>query len=530
MVDILVIGGGGAGVSSALRAKERGFSVILATKTPPTQSQTVMAQGGINAPLGNIEKDSISLHIQDTLKASYNLADESMVKKLIENSIETIEYLERAGVPFSRIDGASSAIKSIAQRKLGGASSKRACYAQDYTGLKIMQSLYDRALRIGVDIREGLFLIDLIVEEKIVRGAIFWDFKKGELLPIKAKATILATGGYGNLYSSHTTNAKSASGDGLSSAIRAGVRVSNMEFVQFHPTALKGSGVLISESARGEGGYLINSDGERFVDELAPRDVVVKAIFQELQNSKEVFLDIRHLGKEKITHLMPQELHLCRLFAGVDPITEPIPITPALHYTIGGVDTDKEFKSCDGLYSVGEVACSHIHGANRLGGNSLLEIFTFGRLVIDEIELLDDNIDERSHLQKAQRKVETIFKKDGKESVYNLKRELGEVAFEHFGILRDQESMQEGSKKLQDLEERFKDIKLFDKSKKFNQELIDILEFESMLLVAKALAKSAIWRKESRGVHLRSDYPEINRDFECSSIYLDGEVFKRDVL
>jgi succinate dehydrogenase / fumarate reductase flavoprotein subunit len=530
VVDVLVIGGGGAGLSSAVGAKEQGFSVVLASKKSPTSSQSVMAQGGINAPLGNLESDDVSLHIADTLKASYKLADRVMVEKLISNAVESIEYLEQIGVPFSRLPDASSPLKSIAQRKLGGASSKRACYAQDYTGLKILHTLYDRALKLGVDIRESLFLLDLIKSKSRIIGATFWDIKEGKLKDIFAKNVILATGGFGNLYYGYTTNANGATGDGVASAYRAGARLSNMEFVQFHPTALKGSSILISESARGEGGYLINDLGERFVDELAPRDVVVKAMFEQRKMGREIFLDIRHLG-QKAEELMPQELHLCRLYAGVEPLNEPIPITPALHYTIGGVDVDRDLRvnSLDGLFSVGEVSCSHIHGANRLGGNSLLEIVAFGRLVAKQLKLEDFEIEVEDDSPETKSSIEKLFESEGKgEMVFKLKKELAKLMFDHFGVVREQSSMELGLEKISELEERANQIVLKDKSREFNQELLSIFEFKNSLTLAKALAKSALWREESRGVHLRSDFKEQKEEFDVASIYFADEVKRRE--
>lgn len=532
MVDVLVIGGGGAGLSSAIASKELGKSVILASKKSPTTSQTVMAQGGINAPLG--EDDSIQLHIKDTLKASYKIADSIMVEKLISNSIATIKYLEEIGVPFSRVDGAKDQLSSIARRFLGGASRKRACYAQDYTGLKILQTLYDQAIKLGIEIEDDLFLLDLLVDNSFVAGGIFWSFNEGRVKIIQAKNVILATGGYGAIYQTHTTNSASATGDGIAAAIRAKARVANMEFMQFHPTALKNSSILISESARGEGGYLVNSDNKRFVDELAPRDIVVKAIFQELQKGKEVFLDLRHLEEEKINSLLPQEAKLCKIYANKDLKKDLIPISPALHYTIGGVDTKRDFSvvGLKGIYCIGEASCSYVHGANRLGGNSLLEIFTFGRLVAKELKPIKKEIKDIEVIrQKYEEKIEKIFSKNKKNSknIFQLKKELAQIMFENFGILKEESKMQEGLKKIINLEKEFKNLGLLDKTKGFNQELIELFELENSILLSKVIAKSSLWRKESRGVFLRSDFTEESKEFECSSIYLFDEVKRREI-
>jgi len=277
MLDILIIGSGGAGLSSALSAKEQGASVLVFGKSYPTASQTSMAQGGINAPLGNVTPDTIQAHIDDTLKSAHGLCNVEMVKEVCQDAPNTIEWLEKLGVPFDRTSEGN-----VAQRQLGGASSKRACYAQDYTGLKILHTLYDTCLKEDIEMVEEYFLLNLIVENKSVLGATFLDVVTGEVKEILAKKTILATGGYGGLYKNFTTNSEGATGDGVASVLRAGGVVSDMEFVQFHPTALKGSSTLISESARGEGGYLVNGKGERFVDELLPRDVVARAIFEQV--------------------------------------------------------------------------------------------------------------------------------------------------------------------------------------------------------------------------------------------------------
>jgi succinate dehydrogenase / fumarate reductase flavoprotein subunit len=376
MLDILIIGSGGAGLSSALSAKETGASVLVVGKSYPTASQTSMAQGGMNASLGNVTPDSIQSHIDDTIKSAHELCNKEMIKQMCEDAPNSIKWLEKLGVPFDRTDESK-----VAQRQLGGASSKRACYAQDYTGLKILHTLYDTCLKEGIEMREEYFLLNLIVEEQTVLGATFLDVLTGEIKEIRAKSTIIATGGYGSLYKNFTTNSEGATGDGIAVVLRAGGYLSDMEFVQFHPTALKGSATLISESARGEGGYLVNTKNERFIDELLPRDVVARAIASQIANGEEVFLDVRHLGEEKLLKLMPQEVHLCKLHENIDPVHELIPIKPVAHYSMGGIDVnDKlEVTGLKNCYAVGECSNAKVHGANRLGGNSLLEITSLGR-------------------------------------------------------------------------------------------------------------------------------------------------------
>ncbi|HID94620.1 MAG TPA: FAD-binding protein, partial [Candidatus Latescibacteria bacterium] len=319
---------GNFSLSSALSAKELGATIKVVGKNYPTASQTSMAQGGINASLGNVTPDSIQAHIDDTIKSAHGVCDREMVELMCKDAEATIKWLEMLGVPFDRTPDAK-----VAQRQLGGASSRRACYAQDYTGLKILHTLYDNCLKEGIEMIEEHMLLNLIVEEGVVLGATFLDIIKGEIVEIRANVTILATGGYGSLYKNFTTNSEGATGDGIASVFRAGGEISDMEFVQFHPTALKNSSILISESARGEGGYLVNSKGERFVDELLARDIVARAIASQISQGENVFLDVRHLGEEKLLKLMPQEVHLCKLHENIDPAKELIPIKPVAHYT-----------------------------------------------------------------------------------------------------------------------------------------------------------------------------------------------------
>ncbi|HHD75002.1 MAG TPA: FAD-binding protein [Nitratifractor sp.] len=300
--DLLVVGSGISGLSAAIKAKELGSNVVVATKSILTKNNSVMAQGGINIALGNVESDSVEAHIADTLNSAKGLADENMVQKLCSNGIQSAEFLEQIAVPFSRLNGAKTPLKSIAQRKLGGASAKRACYAQDYTGLKILHSLLDTAIAKEIPLLQNMQLLELLKNSSgEICGGLFLNISSGELEPIYAKRTLIATGGFGALYSKHT-NSANTTGDGIAAILRAGGVLSDLEFVQFHPTTLKGRNILISESARGEGGLLLNSDNERFIDELGTRDKVAMAIFQQLQSGKSVYLDMRHIGKEKLQH------------------------------------------------------------------------------------------------------------------------------------------------------------------------------------------------------------------------------------
>lgn len=537
MTDLLVIGSGGAGLTAAIEARQKGFSVIVVTKTLPTQAQTCMAQGGINASLANVTDDDVQLHIQDTLRSSAGLADTDMVSKMCHEASSSLEWLESIGVPFSRIDGADDALSSIAQRRLGGASAKRACYAQDYTGLKILHTLYERSVEVGVRFVSEHYLLNLLVDDdRVVAGAIFWDIQKGEVVAIEAGQTIIATGGYGGLYHEHTTNSYGSSGDGIAAVLRAGGVVSDMEFVQFHPTALHGSAILISESARGEGGYLIDHNGDRFVDELAPRDKVSRAIFAQMQMGHNVRLDIRHLGRQKIETLMPQELHLCRLHAGIDPIEEPIPIMPVAHYTMGGIEVDDQLRvrNLQNCYAIGECSNAKVHGANRLGGNSLLEIIAFGRVVSRHMskDISTSKCDIEARIEEDKKAIEKIFAKPNEVNFYRKRKILGKLMYKDVGIIRDNAKMHEASVYLNEIHDKLGIMGVGDKEPKNNQDLVEFLEFRNTLVLAKATLLSAISRTESRGAHHRSDFPTTRDEWSRHSYIelVDGDPRARESL
>lgn len=517
MIDILIIGSGGAGLTTALKSKEIGLDVLIATKSNPTTASTSMAQGGINSYLRN-PKDSIDIHIKDTIKSAHNLCDNSMVEKMCKKAPLSIKWLESIGVPFSRQGN------FIAQRKMGGATEGRTCYAQDYTGLKILHTLYDNILKEDIPILEDYFLLSLINENNIIKGATFLDISTGEIKKIEAKTVVIATGGYGGVYYGYSNNAFGVVGDGIATVLKAGGVVSDMEFIQFHPTALKNSNILISESARGEGGYLINSDGNRFIDELKPRDEVARAIIKEIEEGKEVFLDIRHLGEEKLMHLLPQEVSLCRLHEGIDPLTELIPIKPIAHYTMGGIDVDKSHKisNLKGAYAIGECANAKVHGANRLGGNSLLEIIAFGIDVVENIKnYIENNLFTKStdkELTKDKENIENILNQNG-ESFYLSRIELGRSLYKGVGILRDKEGIEKSIKEIEKIEKLT--FKVEDKAKKFNTNLIDYLEFSNSLYLSKFILKSSLKREESRGAHFRLDYP--NKKEQTKHLFLTKE-------
>lgn len=509
MLDVLIIGAGGAGLSAGLSAKEMGASVLIVGKSYPTNSQTSMAQGGMNASLGNVGEDHVALHVKDTIKSAKGLCDEDMVRQLCGDAPKTISWLESLGVPFSRLDNGEIGIHTIAQRQMGGASAKRACYAQDYTGLKILHTLYDTCLKEEIDFLDEHYLLNLVVEEQRVKGAIFLDIQSGKIKQIDAKSVIMATGGYGALYHGYTTNTYGATGDGIASVMRGGGAVSDLEFVQFHPTSLKSSSILMSESARGEGGYLVNNEGERFIDELKPRDEVARAIFHQLQENKEVFLDVRHLGEAKLNELLPQEVALCKLHENIDPVTELIPIKPVAHYSMGGIDVDYalEVKGIKGCFAVGECANAKVHGANRLGGNSLLEITAFGRFAGENaykyaVYASNKKADD-VQLKKEQLRIAKLYNQEPSINFYEKRDALGKILYEKVGIVRNNPNLTLAMQEVITMQISLPQMGINDESFTNNQNLIEYLEFENAILLAPAIISACIARDESRGAHYK---------------------------
>ncbi|MEA3330878.1 MAG: FAD-dependent oxidoreductase [Campylobacterota bacterium] len=516
--SVLVIGAGGAGLVAALHAYEAGAKVRVITKEYPTRGQTCMAQGGINAALSNAGEDSIEAHVQNTLKSAKSIANEEAVRLLCDSAPKAVEWLDSIGVCFSRTKDAK-----IAQRTLGGASAPRACYAQDYTGLKILHTLYDRCLACGIEILNEKYLLDFITNENSVCGATVLDIRSGEVESYESASVIVATGGYARIYDRYSTNSTASTGDGISAAIRAGARVSDMEFIQFHPTALKGSSILISESARGAGGYLLNSKGERFTNELAPRDEVSRAIHDEMLKGEDIFIDIRHLGEKFIDAELPQERKLAKLYESVDPVYDLVPIKPSAHYTMGGIEVDSESSTkVKGLYAVGECANHRVHGANRLGGNSLLELVVFGKQAgINAAEYASKCPD--TQLGKEQKPIDEKFiseiKKFSNEiDFYEIRERLGNLFYKDVGISRDKKSLERALDELKGYLGRLAQMGVSDSSKLYNTNLIEFLEFKNMLELGRLILKGAISRQESRGAHFRVDFPNEDEKFAMHTI------------
>lgn len=513
--DVLIIGAGGAGLVAAINAYESGAKVKVITKEYPTRSQTSMAQGGINAALGNAGEDSVEAHIKNTLKSAHGIANEEAVRLLCESAPDAVEWLDSIGVCFSRTKDAK-----IAQRTLGGASAPRACYAQDYTGLKILHTLYDRCLSLGIEILNERYLLNFITEEPekedaYIGGVSVLNIRNGEVETYEAASVIIATGGYARIYDKHSTNSTSSTGDGLAAAIRAGARLSDMEFVQFHPTALKNSSILISESARGAGGYLLNSKGERFTNELAPRDEVARAINDEIQKGEDIFLDIRHLGEEFIDEELPQERKLAKLYENVDPVHDLIPIKPVAHYTMGGIEVDKNsMTKIKGLYAVGECANHKVHGANRLGGNSLLELVVFGREAGKNAAEYAKSFD-KEIVSSVQKQRDKEFLKDIKlftkeVDFYEKRSNVGDIFYKNAGISRNDKSLTSALDAINQIQKEIPFMGPKDKSKTYNTNLIEFIEFGNMLELSEIILVCAIRRNESRGAHFRNDVPQEN--------------------
>ena len=516
--DVVVVGAGCAGMRAAIEAFDVGADIAVVSKLHPVRSHSGAAEGGINAALGNASEDNPEIHAYDTVKGSDYLGDQDAIEVFTREAVDDLYQLENWGCVFSRMEDGR-----IAQRPFGAAGSPRTAYAADITGHVLIQVLYEQMMRRGVDVYEEYFAWKLVVEDGRCQGVICWDLVHGGLKTIGAKTVILCTGGAGRLFRA-TTNAHACTGDGMAMALRAGVPLKDMEMMQFHPTTLYPSGILITEGCRGEGGYLINNEGDRFMAkyapnamELASRDVVSRSEQTEIDEGRgvngSIYLDLRHLGMEKIVTRLPGSRELAMTYAGVDPIHEPIPVRPGAHYHMGGVDTDMWCKTeLEGLYAAGEAGCVSVHGANRLGGNSLMETITFGRRAgraAAEWALANTTITvPESAIDDAERELKELLDRDEGERPWKIRDELGSSMLENFGVFREETKMQAQLGILEDLRERYERVVVEDKGNIFNNDLTQAIELGYLLDLAECMIQAGIARKESRGAHARPyDYP-----------------------
>ncbi|WP_078578148.1 FAD-binding protein [Salipaludibacillus agaradhaerens] len=549
--DVVVVGAGGAGMMAALSASEnKNLKVACLSKIFPTRSHTGAAQGGINAAMGNRDNtDSPEKHFKDTVKGSDFLADQDAVEFFTKRMPEIIQELDYYGVPFSRDENGK-----VAQRPFGGASSPRTCYSADKTGHVILHSVYEQCLKNNVTFLDEWFLLSLVVEEDECHGLVAMDIKSGEIHAIKAKSVVIASGGFGRIYWNRTTNAFNMTGDGTAACFEAGIPVKDPEFVQFHPTGLASTGILLSEACRGEGGYLLNKDGERFMKkyapdkmELAPRDLVSRSIEMEIKAGRGfgegleayVLMDLRHLGEEKIMERLPQVRELALDFEGTDLMTEPVPIRPSCHYMMGGIhviNPETLETPVKGIHAAGECACVSLHGANRLGGNSVADVVLFGkyagigaRKTAEQRTFKGDTL-LTNKATEWHDKFHAMRQKEAGKSLVEIRNTMAGTMWDNVGIFRKKDEMVHALETIEQLIEDYKETFIGDAAVRYNMAFVNYVEIGNLLTLAKAVAMGAIAREESRGSHSREDFPERRDDefLKHTLIYKEGDNYRLD--